>query len=102
MILVRDGRLGTPPPCRTLEQRDPQGQILRTLNLSAADGRAAFSLDIPDWSLTGQYSLQIESGGLVYRVFLLPIRVEDFIPESGSAWISTARRMSRQAPCPWT
>ncbi len=89
VILVRDGRLGTPPSMPlTLEQRDPQGQILRTLNLSAADGRAAFSLDIPDWSLTGQYSLQIESGGLTIGSYAY--QVEDFIPDRISVDINGA------------
>lgn len=80
VVLVRDGRLGTPPALPlTLEQRDPQGQLLRTLNLSAADGRASFSLDIPEWSLTGQYSLQIESGGMTIGSYAY--QVEDFIPD---------------------
>ena len=59
-ILVRDGRIGTPPDLPiTVEQRDPEGRLLRTMNLVLDRGMAGFSLDIPDWSLIIKYGTQI-------------------------------------------
>ena len=79
-MLVRDGRIGTPPDLPvTLEQRDPEGRILRTLNLPLDRGMAGFSLDIPDWSLTGHYLLQAMSGGQVIGSYTY--QVEEFVPD---------------------
>jgi len=79
-VLIRDGRIGTLPDSPlALEQRDPEGRLLRTLNLAPNQGLASFSLDIPDWSLTGRYSLQTLSGGRVIGAY--SYQVEEFVPD---------------------
>jgi uncharacterized protein YfaS (alpha-2-macroglobulin family) len=79
-VLVRDANLNTPAAMPLiLTQRDPQGRVLRTLNLALADGLATFSLDIPDWSLTGQYSLEVGSGEQTIGSYAY--QVEEFIPD---------------------
>ena len=86
-VLVRDGRLEIPPDTPlTVEQFDPEGRLLRTLNLAPDRGLASFSLDIPDWSLTGRYLLQVLSaeqtiGSWTYQV-------EEFIPDRISVEIA--------------
>jgi uncharacterized protein YfaS (alpha-2-macroglobulin family) len=86
--LVRDGRIGTPPDLPlTMEQRDPQGRLLRTLNLALDRGMASFSLDIPDWSLTGRYLLQVLSAGQVIGSY--SYQVEEFIPDRIAVEIAT-------------
>jgi len=88
-ILVRDGRIGTPPDLPiTVEQRDPEGRLLRTMNLVLDRGMAGFSLDIPDWSLTGNYFLQAMSGGQVIGSYAY--QVEEFIPDRLSVEIASA------------
>lgn len=88
-MLVRDGRIGTPPDLPVvIEQRDPEGRILRTLNLALDKGMADFSLDIPDWSLTGHYLLQAMSGGQVIGSYTY--QVEEFIPDRISVEIKDA------------
>lgn len=87
-ILIRDGRIGTPPDLPvTLEQRDPEGRLLRTLNLVLDRGMAGFALDIPDWSLTGNYLLQALSGGQVIGSY--SYQVEEFIPDRLSVEIAS-------------
>jgi len=87
-LLVRDGRIGTPPDLPvTLEQRDPEGRLLRTLNLVLDRGMASFSLEIPDWSLTGNYLLQASSGGQVIGSYTY--QVEEFIPDRLSVEIAS-------------
>ena len=79
-VLIRDGRIGTPPDLPlTMEQRDPEGRVLRTLNLAPGQGMASFSLDIPDWSLTGRYLLQVMSAGQAIGSWTY--QVEEFIPD---------------------
>ncbi|NLY40402.1 MAG: alpha-2-macroglobulin family protein, partial [Desulfovibrionales bacterium] len=80
IVLVRTQSLDTPPdqPLR-LEQRDPQGRVLRTLNLAVRDGQASFSLDIPDWSLTGGYGLDVYSAGQPIGTYAY--QVEAFVPD---------------------
>lgn len=86
-VLVRDERLGTPRPMPLiLEQTDPQGRILRTINLELIDGMAAFSLDIPDWSLTGAYGLSVTTAGQVIGSYVY--QVEEFIPDRINVAIS--------------
>ena len=86
-ILVRDGRIGTPADLPvTVEQRDPEGRLLRTLNLVLDRGMKDFSLDIPDWSLTGHYLLQALSGGQVIGSYAY--QVEEFIPDRLSVEIA--------------
>ena len=88
-ILVRDGGMGTPPDLPlTLEQRDPEGRLLRTLSMVLDRGMAGFSLDIPDWSLTGNYLLQALSGGQVIGSY--SYQVEEFIPDRLSVEIASA------------
>lgn len=88
-VLVRDGRIGIPPDLPvTLEQRDPEGRVLRTLNAALDRGMAGFSLDIPDWSLTGRYSLQAVSGGQVIGTW--GYQVEEFIPDRIAVEIGAA------------
>jgi uncharacterized protein YfaS (alpha-2-macroglobulin family) len=87
-VLVRDGRIGTPPDLPlTMEQRDPEGRILRTVNLALDQGMASFSLDIPDWSLTGRYLLQVMSAGQVIGSWTY--QVEEFIPDRISVEIAS-------------
>ncbi|MGE4441834.1 MAG: alpha-2-macroglobulin [Desulfomicrobium sp.] len=91
-ILVRDGRIGTPPDQPvTIEQRDPEGRLLRTLSLPLDRGMAGFSLDIPDWSLTGHYLLQALSGGQVIGSYAY--QVEEFIPDRLSVEIAAPETM---------
>jgi alpha-2-macroglobulin len=86
-VLVRDGRIGTPPDLPvTIEQRDPEGRLLRTLNAVLDRGMASFNLDIPDWSLTGSYLLQALSGGQVIGSYAY--QVEEFIPDRLSVEIA--------------
>ncbi|MDY0307892.1 MAG: MG2 domain-containing protein, partial [Desulfovibrionaceae bacterium] len=86
-ILVRDGRIGTPADLPiTVEQRDPEGRLLRTLNLTLNRGMASLTLDIPDWSLTGHYLLQASSGGQVIGSY--SYQVEEFIPDRLSVEIA--------------
>ncbi len=88
-ILVRDGSLGTPPDLPvTIEQRDPEGRLLRTMTMVLDRGMAGFSLDIPDWSLTGRYLLQAMSGGQVIGSY--SYQVEEFIPDRLSVEITSA------------
>ena len=87
-VLVRDGRIGTPPDRPlTMEQRDPEGRLLRTLNLAPDRGMASFSLDIPDWSLTGRYLLQVMSAGQAIGSWTY--QVEEFIPDRIGVEIAT-------------
>lgn len=87
-VLVRDGRIGTPPDRPlTMEQRDPEGRLLRTLNLAPDRGMASFSLDVPDWSLTGRYLLQAMSAGQAIGSWTY--QVEEFIPDRISVEIAT-------------
>jgi uncharacterized protein YfaS (alpha-2-macroglobulin family) len=87
-VLVRDGRLGTPPDLPlTMEQRDPEGRLLRTLNLALDRGMASFALDIPEWSLTGRYLVQVMSAGQVVGSWTY--QVEEFIPDRISVEIAT-------------
>lgn len=87
-LLVRDGRIGTPPDLPvTMEQRDPEGRLLRTLNLVLDRGMAGLSLDIPDWALTGHYLLQALSGGQVIGSYAY--QVEEFIPDRLSVEIAS-------------
>jgi uncharacterized protein YfaS (alpha-2-macroglobulin family) len=93
-LLVRDGRIGTPPDLPvTLEQRDPEGRLLRTLSLVLDRGMAGFSLDIPDWSLTGNYLLQAFSGGQVIGSY--SYQVEEFIPDRLSVEIASPETTGR-------
>lgn len=87
-VLVRDGRIGvTPDRPLTMEQRDPEGRLLRTLNLAPDRGMASFSLDVPDWSLTGRYLLQIMSAGQAIGSWTY--QVEEFIPDRIGVEIAT-------------
>lgn len=86
-LLVRDERVGTPADLPVaLEQRDPEGRLLRTLNLVPDRGMASFSLDIPDWALTGNYLLQASSGGQVIGSYAY--QVEEFVPDRLSVEVS--------------
>lgn len=92
-VLVRDERLGTPPPMPlTLEQTDPQGRTLRTINLDLADGLATFNLDIPDWSLTGAYTLSAITAGQVIGTYVY--QVEEFIPDRINVAIAGASQLA--------
>jgi hypothetical protein len=86
-VLVRDGRLEIPPNTPlTVEQYDPEGRLLRTMNLAPDRGLASFSLDIPDWSLTGRYLLQVLSAGQAIGSWTY--QVEEFIPDRISVEIA--------------
>lgn len=80
MILVRDIRLNTPQtmPLK-VEQFDPEGRLLRTMQLELQAGMAPVTLDVPDWALTGPYSLQVSSANQVIGSY--DYQVEEFIPD---------------------
>jgi uncharacterized protein YfaS (alpha-2-macroglobulin family) len=87
VVLVRDGRIEIPSDTPlTAEQFDPEGRLLRTLNLAPDRGLASFSLDIPDWSLTGRYLLQVKSAGQAIGSWTY--QVEEFIPDRISVEIA--------------
>lgn len=80
VVLVRDAHLGIPPDQPVLlEQQDPEGRTLRTLTVRPDAGMANFSLDIPEWSLTGPYSLRLVRGGQMIGEYTY--QVEEFVPD---------------------
>lgn len=92
-ILIRNAQLQEPPSAPlTLEQSDPEGRVLRTLKLIPNQGMATVSLDIPDWSLTGRYSLNVMSGGESIGTYAY--QVEEFIPDRISVEIAKTPRQA--------
>lgn len=86
-VLVRNAQLQTPPATPlTLVQRDPEGRELRTLKMTPSQGMGTLSLDIPEWALTGRYSLEVLSGS--ENIGSYAYQVEEFIPDRISVEIT--------------
>jgi uncharacterized protein YfaS (alpha-2-macroglobulin family) len=79
--MVRDASLGTPAAMPlTLRQNDPQGRKLGDTVLKSDErGMAAFTLPLPNYLVTGPYTLELLAGG--DQIGEYRFQVEDFVPD---------------------
>jgi uncharacterized protein YfaS (alpha-2-macroglobulin family) len=81
MAIVRNGAVETPPamPAKLIH-RDPQGREISTQTLRFDDkGLAAFTLDVPAYSLTGHHTLETVVAEKVIGQYRF--QVEEFVPD---------------------
>jgi uncharacterized protein YfaS (alpha-2-macroglobulin family) len=72
----------------TLVERDARGREVRALRLTTGDnGVVPFALDLPDYALTGAYSLELKAGDTVIGGF--PFKVEEFVPDRIKVEVTT-------------
>ncbi len=89
MILVRDAALATPPAMPlVLRIKDPRGNRLeeRTVQLGQ-QGAVSFGFDMPDYSQTGRYSMDVLVANNVIGEYRF--QIEDFVPDRISVDISS-------------
>jgi uncharacterized protein YfaS (alpha-2-macroglobulin family) len=81
VAVVRDRSLETPPPMPlVLRHRDPQGLETSSERLEMTGrGLASFDLDVPDYALTGNHSLELLAGDQVIGRYRF--QVEEFVPD---------------------
>lgn len=71
-----------------LVQRDPRGREVRRLRLDTGDtGLAPFALDVADYALTGDHTLELLAGDTV--IGSSRFKVEEFIPDRIKAEVTT-------------
>jgi len=89
MAVVRRDDLTAPGSMPlTLVQRDPRGREVRKLRLdSGRAGAAPFSLDLPDYALTGTHALELLAGDTV--IGSRPLKVEEFVPDRIKVAVAT-------------
>ncbi|MBR5998602.1 MAG: alpha-2-macroglobulin family protein [Deltaproteobacteria bacterium] len=80
VILLRDDRIQAPAngPLE-VRQLDMNGRLVRSQRLTSARGMAEYHFDIPEWARTGDYSLEILSGGV--QIGEYSYKVEEFVPD---------------------
>jgi uncharacterized protein YfaS (alpha-2-macroglobulin family) len=88
LAIVRDGSLKIPPSMPALlRHKDPQGRDLEVKRLTTdAKGLAPFNLDLPDYALTGNHTLELEVAEKVIGQYRF--HVEEFVPDRISVEIA--------------
>jgi len=79
--MVRDQHLNAPPAMPlTLRSLDPQGRVLDTrIVRTNGQGVVAFSREIPEYALTGSYTMRLEAGDESIGEYRY--QVEEFVPD---------------------
>jgi len=81
LAIVRDGSLKIPPSMPALlRHKDPQGRELEVKRLTTGEkGLAPFDLDLPDYALTGNHTLELEVAEKTIGQYRF--HVEEFVPD---------------------
>ncbi len=88
--IIRDSGLNPPPSMPLFLRRiDPRDKVMETVALTSdAAGLVEFGMDIPDYALTGRYTLELLAAENVIGTY--SYQVEEFVPDRISVKIDPA------------